>query len=163
MSETQLVFSDSSAESPTLPTYDEIMAAQEVQEHSEPEMEYPITPGIENVIAKAHKEIRSRSFSGRHPEFGKMVKCQVCQRRHRDFIKCEQQFVQLWVDEDVETGERTIGYASLPPENKKMTSKMTFGAAAFKGKRLNPHGKGRPRPLHKHEHKHEEETGEASE
>jgi hypothetical protein len=153
MFESQPVFSNPATESLALPTYDEIMAAQEEQEHPEPEMEFPITPGIEDLVVKGLAEIRRRSFSGRHPELGKMIKCQVCGRRHRENErKCEQQFVQLWVDEDMETGEKTIGYATLPPEGMKFTKRMKDGAATFKGKRLKPHGKGYSHPLHKHKH-----------
>ena len=94
-------------------------------------------------------EIKRRSFSARHPELGKMVKCQVCQKRHRDSIKCSQKFVELWIEEDLETGEKTTIYAiSAQPKGVEVphqisaqqpTLKQTVGAAALKGKRLHPH------------------------
>ena len=152
MFEPEPIFSKDAAGPPVFPTYDEILAAQETQEHPEPEVDFPVASNLQALVAKGLAEIRNRSWSGRHPEFGKMIKCPVCGRRHRDSIKCEQQFVQLWVDEDMETGEKTIGYATLPPEGLKATPKMLFGAAAFKGKRRIPHGKNHPRPLHKHKH-----------
>ena len=31
------------------------------------------------------KEFKLRSFFGRHPEIGKMIKCVKCGRRHREF------------------------------------------------------------------------------
>jgi hypothetical protein len=34
----------------------------------------------EEAAFQAIQAIRSRSFSGRHPELGKMLKCQVCGR-----------------------------------------------------------------------------------
>ena len=61
------------------------------------ELEKP-KPTAGGLVASvlALEEIKRRSFSGRHPELGKMIKCQVCQKRHRDSIKCEQKFVELW-------------------------------------------------------------------
>ena len=84
----------------------------------------------------ALKEIRSRSFAGRHPELGKMVNCPVCDLRHRDSQKCEQKFKELWIEEDLETGEKEIIYATPPPPpNRRQTTKMIVGAKQFKGKR----------------------------
>jgi hypothetical protein len=34
------------------------------------------------------KSLKWRSFSGRHPELGPMIKCVVCKRRHRDNERC---------------------------------------------------------------------------
>jgi hypothetical protein len=42
------------------------------------------------------------------------------------------------MDEDVETGERTIVYATVPLHNQKPTIKAIFGAKQFKGKRKQP-------------------------
>jgi hypothetical protein len=65
---------------------------------------------------------------------GKMANCRVCGRRHRSSIKCEQKFVELYIEEDLETGEKTTVYATAP-----QTKNGLVGAAAFKGKRLKPH------------------------
>jgi hypothetical protein len=83
--------------------------------------------------------IRARSFSERHPELGKMVNCQVCDLRHRASQKCEQKFKQLWIDEDLETGELSIQYAIVPLPGQKGTPKSIVGAAHFAKKRRNPH------------------------
>lgn len=111
----------------------------------------PPTPTEEATAAalEALVSISGRSFSARHPELGRMVKCQVCNRRHRDSIKCEQKFVELWVEEDLETGEKTVIYATaVQPKGTEIrgqisaeqpTMKQILGAAAFKTKRLNPH------------------------
>ncbi len=98
-------------------------------------------PSSEAVAAAeaAISDIRSRSFSARHPELGKMVNCQVCCSRHRSSQKCEQKFKQLWIDEDVETGELSIQYATVPLPGQKGTPKSIVGAAYFAKKRKNPH------------------------
>lgn len=115
-----------------------------------PEFE-PAKPTAGGLVASvlALEEIKRRSFSARHPELGRMIKCQVCQTRHRDSKKCEQKFVELWVEEDLETGEKTIVYATaVQPKGieipsqisaQQPTTKQIVGAAAFKGKRLHPH------------------------
>jgi len=112
------------------------------EENQVPEFEPP-KPTAGGLVASvlALEEIKRRSFSGRHPELGKMIKCQVCQKRHRDSIKCEQKFVELWIEEDLETGEKTSIHAELvPPKGRRnLTFKQTYGAAVVKGKRLHPH------------------------
>jgi hypothetical protein len=101
---------------------------------SEFEPSKPTAGGLA-ASALALKEIKSRSFSGRNPELGKMIKCQVCQKRHRDSIKCEQKFVELYVEEDLETGEVTPILAMAA----KNTRFGLVGHAPFKGKRVHPH------------------------
>jgi hypothetical protein len=96
-------------------------------------------PGVAEQADKVLADLRSRSFSGRHPELGKMIKCQVCGRRHRAVEKCEQKFVELYIEEDIETGEKTTVFATALQPGKKPTLKQHIGAAAFKGKRLKPH------------------------
>jgi uncharacterized OB-fold protein len=105
------------------------------------EILYPQSPEAIAAAEKATKEIRGRSFSGRHPELGKMIKCAVCGRRHRkEERKCEQKFKELWIDEDLETGELSTVYATVPLHNQKPANpiRAIFGAARFKGKRKNP-------------------------
>ena len=115
-------------------------------------IELEIKPASQEAVdaaSSALTNIRNRSFSARHPELGKMVKCQVCNRRHRDSIKCEQKFKELWVEENLETGEKTTIYAVAMQEKgvevpsqisaQQPTLKQMVGAASFKGKRLNPH------------------------
>lgn len=111
----------------------------------------PPKPTAGGLVASvlALEEIKKRSFSGRNPEIGKMIKCQVCNHRHREVIKCEQKFVELWVEEDLETGEKTVIYATaVQPKGTEVrgqisaeqpTMKQIVGALAFKTKRLNPH------------------------
>ena len=102
------------------------------------EIVYPISPEATVLADVALAEIKNKPFSGRHPELGKMFKCQVCGLRHRKGErKCEQQFKELWVDEDLETGELSIVYATVPLHNQKPVNpiRALFGAAQFKGKR----------------------------
>ena len=116
------------------------------------------------VIAAAEAalgNIKDRSFSGRNPELGKMINCPVCLRRHRKvdvtyrehfdengkkavFLlplvrDCKQVFKQMWVDEDLDTGELSIQYAKVPLPGQKGTVKAIVGAARFAKKRKNPH------------------------
>lgn len=51
----------------------------------------PTAEGIE-AADEVLAAIKGRSFSGRHPELGRMIKCQVCRNRHRESIKCKQKF-----------------------------------------------------------------------
>ena len=122
--------------------------SEENNQNIELEQPKPTAGGLVASVL-ALEELRRRSFSARHPELGKMVKCQVCNRRHRDSIKCEQKFVELWVEEDLETGEKTVIYATaVQPKGVEVrgqisaeqpTLKQVVGATAFKTKRLNPH------------------------
>jgi hypothetical protein len=106
------------------------------EENQIPEFEPP-KPTAGGLVASAIalEEIKRRSFSGRHPELGKMIKCAVCQKRHRDSIKCEQKFVELYVEEDLETGEVTPILA-MAAQN---TRFGIVGRLPFKGKRVHPH------------------------
>jgi hypothetical protein len=103
--------------------------------------EFDFKASVEAILAAdaALAAIRLRSYSERHPELGKMIKCQVCRSRHRSSQKCEQKFKQLWIDEDVETGEFSIQYAIVPLPGQNGTPKSIVGAAYFAKKRKNPH------------------------
>jgi hypothetical protein len=91
----------------------------------------------------ALKEIRARSFSGRHPELGRMINCQVCDRRHRESEHHEQKFTTRWTVVDgkkVYTDEQLI--AGKTPETETVIEekkvRLTVGASVFKGKRKHP-------------------------
>lgn len=120
-------------------TYDEILAAQ-VNELPE----FKATEGIEEAAEAALAAIRQRSFSGRNPELGKMIKCQVCGLRHRAAIICKQRFVYLYTEQDLESGVATDIVSELPLPGQKKTLKMVVGAKQFQGKRK------RQRPNHSH-------------
>jgi hypothetical protein len=118
------------------------------------EFEKPV-PSLEAVeaSAKALKEIRGKSFAGRNPEVGKMIKCQVCRTRHRDIQVCTQKFKELWIEEDLETGELKTVYMvaaqdrdveDVPGQRQPVdappgpTRNQIIGATPFKGKRKKP-------------------------
>lgn len=106
---------------------------------------------VAGVIAaeKALKAIRERSYSERNPELGKMIKCQICQTRHRQNERnCQQVFAEKWtVDKDgnkVYTGDQLI--AGRTPETETVLEEkkvnLTYGAPQrknFSKPRRNPH------------------------
>ncbi len=55
---------------------------------------FQIKPEVEKAIVDFRENQKEKSFSSRHPELGKMVKCQVCSRRHRTFEICLQTFAK---------------------------------------------------------------------
>lgn len=98
-----------------------------------------LEPVVKAAIEKFHEERRHKTFSERHPELGRMINCQVCSRRHRESIKCVQNFKYLYTLEDTETGEKTDVFATATPHGEKPTYRQMIGAAVFKGKRRRPH------------------------
>lgn len=76
-----------------------------------------IDEALASTINKIKEDLVSGSFSHRHPELGRMIKCQVCGFRHRSYIVCKQNII-----------------ASVP-----QTVKGVNGAAMFAKKRFNPH------------------------
>ncbi len=101
------------------------------------------TPETVHAADTALAVIGARSFAGRHPELGKMKKCEFCGRRHRQveqlrapnslgkdkIIVAHYTCVQVF-SKDSAGRERNL-------DNVK-TVKAIIGAAAFKGKRLKP-------------------------
>lgn len=55
---------------------------------------YQVKPEIKDAIARIREKEKEKSFSGRHPELGKMINCQFCDRRHRSSILCFQVFAK---------------------------------------------------------------------
>lgn len=53
-----------------------------------------ITSGAKEAIARFRERQKEKSFSERHPELGKMIKCQICKCRHRTAEICLQQFAK---------------------------------------------------------------------
>jgi len=90
----------------------------------------------QNDLAAAIKnfedEHKEKSFSGRHSELGKMMKCQICNRRHRSAIECIQRFA-LDENEIPRTGSNIPGQAH-------QTRRGALGVLDnSKGKRILPH------------------------
>jgi len=99
---------------------------------------------LEAAVKAALEGIEGRSFSKRHPELGKMIKCQPCGLRHRENEKkCEQVFTyrvgdyELWRED--EDGNKTPAYRTAIDPNVQPTRKQVVGAAAFAKKRFRPH------------------------
>jgi hypothetical protein len=84
---------------------------------TENNLQADITKSVADAAAKFRLDYTKKSFSVRHPELGKMIKCQVCLRRHRSSITCEQKI--------------------LTPAAQ--TRKGIRGAQAFAKKRIRPH------------------------
>lgn len=63
------------------------MTEEELKVQSELDIS-ALNAAIENFKNRYAK----RSFSGRHPDLGKMIKCRVCSRRHRSSLVCAQNY-----------------------------------------------------------------------
>jgi|SRR5579859_3581688 len=95
----------------------------------------PPSPELEALVAETLAGIGAQTFSARNPHLGKMIKCQICGRRHRTVellythgaedgvkkatklvggVKCVQQFKYLHTEEDLETGEKVDILATVP-------------------------------------------------
>jgi hypothetical protein len=81
------------------------------------EQKFDVRQEVAQAIAKFREALPERSFSGRHPELGRMINCKVCGRRHRAIPECVERV--------------------LIPTAK--TRKGALGAATFVKKRLQPH------------------------
>ena len=91
-------------------------------------------------VAAALAAIRSRSFSGRNPQLGKMINCPICRLRHRKtnivggkVVKCEARYApHRFVD-----GDKIVEGASMMASQE--TAKGVLGARFFAKKRFHPH------------------------
>lgn len=105
-------------------------------------------PVGQQVIADALEAIRNRSFSGRHPELGKMINCPHCDLRHRENErKCEQRFATGRYDL---RDPKPLLIAGQTPETsslKGVTARSVLGAAFFSRRRIRPHSNRRKRAL----------------
>lgn len=79
---------------------------------------------LTKAVAEFTKAQEAKSFSGRHPELGKMVNCRVCSTRHRSIHVCEQRHVVELIP---------------PPGLTGLTKNQVVGRAAFAKKRVMPH------------------------
>ena len=66
------------------------MSEEEIKEQPVPEHSGPFDSNVANAITldlavqNFEKEFKRRSFSGRNAHLGKMIKCPLCARRHRE-------------------------------------------------------------------------------
>lgn len=96
-----------------------------------------INPPEPNDALKAavnayRKRFEARSYSERHPELGRMLKCQICLTRHRSSKVCSQKFAVGTHDTAPEC-EKKLLVAS------QTTIKGVWGALGFAKKRRNVH------------------------
>jgi hypothetical protein len=84
----------------------------------------------QQAVAKAAMDFEeafyNRSFSGRNPELGKMIKCTECGRRHRDNIRHD-----------------PIKYADKPGTAEGQSNPMIAESKSFRGK-ANPFWRAKP-------------------
>lgn len=115
-----------------------------------PELEVVPTEAGQQAATKTLAEIRSRSFSARHPELGKMIKCQMCGRRHRavqqlkthgaDGVTKQSKFVGIIACvQQFATGRYDLRDPKPLLIASQTTAKGVLGAAQFNKKRLRPH------------------------
>jgi hypothetical protein len=102
------------------------------------------------AIAAFNTAQYEKPFAARHPELGKMVNCQYCNRRHRLFERpCKQVFTYTMKDEngklmeqyrmDEEKNELVPDYRTAMRPDEKPKKGQVVGRAAFAKKRLKPH------------------------
>jgi hypothetical protein len=108
------------------------------------------------ALEAALEEIQGRSFSGRNPELGKMIKCQVCGLRHRERErKCEQKFTHTYGGRENGGANQYRKYREVEDQNgevsvepdyrtalrpgERPTVRQQLGAAYFHKKRFHPH------------------------
>lgn len=114
------------------------------------ELEVSPTEAGQQAAEKTLAELRSRSFAGRHPELGKMIRCQTCGRRHRtvqelkthgtDGVKKQSKFVgTVACVQQFATGRYDLRDPKPLLIASQTTAKGVFGAAQFKGKRIKSH------------------------
>lgn len=112
---------------------EEIKMVEALMQEPPVEMEFPTDPGLAAVVDAALSGIGARSFSGRHPELGKMLNCQVCNRRHRG-AQCAQMFAISHYEGDVTIvyREAEMRFITMPDGTERQD---VVGKNAFKGKR----------------------------
>ncbi len=97
----------------------------------EEKLVFDVKQEVADAIAKFREDFKGLSFSGRNPQLGKMIKCQVCLKRHRSSQVCHQVFTTGTHDPAPE-GEKKLLVAAE-------TRKGILGAAKFAKQRINPH------------------------
>jgi hypothetical protein len=104
---------------------------------------FAATPELKAAIEAAIKGIQSKSYSERHQELGKMIKCQVCGRRHRASELHEQVFTYRVKDYELfredENGKLVPDFRTAIRPDENPTRRQVVGAAAFAKKRIKPH------------------------
>jgi hypothetical protein len=89
---------------------------------------------LDKSISEFKASQEAKSFSGRHPELGKMINCHICSRRHRSVQVCQQVFAT-----STREGEPLQGELVPPDGMTTLTKYQVVGRAPYKSKRVNPH------------------------
>lgn len=91
---------------------------------------------LSEAIAEFNEEHYNKSFSGRHPELGKMINCQICSLRHRSSEVCVEKFAVGTHDPRPEGEKIELRNENAHPGGP--TRNDVFGNQ-WKGKRKTPH------------------------
>ena len=104
------------------------------------ETKLQITSEVEKEIAQFREKFKEKSYSGRHPELGKMVNCPFCDRRHRNSIAC----FQIFAKESISIGRNDLCPCGSKKKFKKCCVSIDNGVELVATGR--GHGKGRLTP-----------------
>lgn len=92
---------------------------------------------LQEKISNLRKELRSRSYTDRHPELGRMIKCQVCGNRHYSSKVCTPQYSTHDKKGNAYTEILIEGeWTPIPLMAAQNTLKGVYGAHTFAKKRL---------------------------
>ena len=105
---------------------------------------FNVSAEVQKAIDAVMESITHRSYSERHPELGKMIKCQVCGTRHRKNERnCKQVFTYSIGDYEYfredEKGEMVPDYRTCMRPDERATRAQVVGRQSFAKKRLKPH------------------------
>ncbi len=69
---------------------------------------------LQEAAARFEVSLTKRSFSGRNPELGPMIKCHLCGRRHRDSEKHSESVKYTKVNEGGRPSANPFGWRAKP-------------------------------------------------
>lgn len=101
------------------------------------------TPEGQAAVAEALQAIKDRSFSGRHPELGKMINCHVCHDRHRQNERnCQIVYHKIDGVEQIAGETKSTKFdTTFELDIQRKQTRQVFGAKLFKGRRKNRRNK----------------------
>lgn len=101
------------------------------------------TPEGQAAVAGALQAIKDRSFSGRHPELGKMINCHVCHDRHRQNERnCQIVYHKIDGVEQIAGETKSTKFdTTFELDIQRKQTRQVFGARLFKGRRKNRRNK----------------------
>lgn len=90
---------------------------------------------LQQAVEEFEAERAAKTFSGRHPELGKMIQCPVCDRRHQSSHTCIPVYAASKTEEEFD-GENWIPRILMASDK---TRKGVYGASRFKRQRILKH------------------------